>query len=212
GSVNYQITPGYNVAGALLTETYPSGHTVTNSYDDDGRLQSLTGTIGDGFFRTYATGITYASLGGLQQEQFGTATAVYNKLVYNNRGQLTDIRVSTSANDATFNRGKIINDYGTTDNNGNLKQQTLYVPNDDTNNSPTSWYQQYSYDSLNRLTQAREYNSGNSFLWQQTFAYDRFGNRTIDYNNTTSGIPRPQFDVNAGNNRLAVPSGQSGTM
>jgi RHS repeat-associated protein len=202
GSINYKTTAVYNVGGALKIETYPSKHTVTNAFDSAGRLQSMAGNIGDGFFRTYATGITYASLGGLQQEQYGTATAVYNKLGYNNRGQLTDIRVSTSGSDTSFNRGKIINDYGTTNNNGNLKQQTVYVPNSDTNDNPTSWYQQYSYDSMNRLTQAKEYNSGSSLLWQQTFGYDRFGNRAIDYSNTTSGIPRPQFDLETATNRL----------
>ena len=57
-----------------------------------------------------------------------------------------------------------------------------------------------------------EHASNTNLLWQQQFVYDRWGNRTIDYNNTSSGIPRPQFSANANNNRLAVPSGQTGTM
>lgn len=207
-SHDYSMSYSYDLANHVISMTYPSGHTVTNDYDSAGRLQDFTGTIGDGFFRTYASSITYASIGGLQQEQFGTATAVYNKLTYNSRGQLSEIRAATSGNDTTFNRGKIVNDYGT---NGNLKQQTTYVPNSDTNDSPTSWYQQYSYDALNRLTQVHEY-TGSTSLWQQTFGYDRYGNRTIDYSNTTSSIPRPQFTVDTSNNRLTVPSGQSGTM
>ena len=88
----------------------------------------------------------------------------------------------------------------------------MYVPNDDQNASPTSWYQQYEYDSLNRLTQVHEHASNADLLWRQQFVYDRWGNRTIDYYNTSSNIPRSQFTVSTTNNRLGVPSGQTGTM
>jgi len=47
-------------------------------------------------------------------------------------------------------------------------------------------------------------------VYSRTF--DRYGNRTIDVANTTDGIPKPNFSVNTANNRLGVPSGQSGTM
>ena len=33
GGVNYQVSAGYDLSGALTTVTYPSGHTVINSYD-----------------------------------------------------------------------------------------------------------------------------------------------------------------------------------
>jgi len=206
GSQTYTMSYAYDLANHVTSMQYPSGHSVTNSFDSAGRLQSFTGTIGDGFFRTYSTGISYASQGGLQQEQFGTSTAVYNQMSYNDRGQLTNILAGTGTSGAAaFNRGKIVNDYSTTDNNGNLKQQTVYVPNSDTNNSPASWYQQYTYDSLNRLAQVHEYTGNTSIDWQQTFTYDRYGNRTIDYSNTTNGIPRPQFDLETATNRLYGP-------
>src|SRR5882672_11907945 len=100
-------------------------------------------------------------------------------------GQACDlaIRISTSyidSSDTTWNRGKIINDYGSTDNNGNLKQQTVYVPLNDANTSSTSWYQQYGYDALNRVTQVHEYTGDTSHDWQQAYTYDRYGNRTIN--------------------------------
>src|SRR5262249_9159400 len=134
GSINYQISASYNLAGALTTLTYPSGHTVTNTYDQAGRLTAFTGNLGDNTTRTYATGILYSPTGGLVKEQFGTATPTYNKLFYNSRAQLAEIRVSTSyigPTDTNWNRGAIINNYsdqcwgmcsgsGMTDNNGNL--------------------------------------------------------------------------------------------
>ena len=95
-----------------------------------------------------------------RKEQFATSTAVYNKLNYNSRGQVIGVLASTSGNDTTFNRGKIFNDYSDqcsgascngTDNNGDLKKQTVYIPNNDQNATPTSWYQQYGYDLLNRF-------------------------------------------------------------
>lgn len=219
GSQSYSLSYSYDLAGHVTGTTYPSGRSVSYNYDNAGRLAdkdsthlAFTGTLGDGTTRTYTKGIVYSAMGQMTQEQFGTTTAVYNKLAYNSRGQLTDILASTSGGDTTFNRGKIVNDYGTTGNNGNLLKQTVYVPDSDANTSPTSWYQQYDYDSLNRLGRVREFNSSDTQLWKQTFAYDRYGNRTIDLSNTTDGIPKPNFSVSTSTNRLGVPIGESGTM
>src|SRR5205807_1672104 len=141
----------------------------------------------------YATGITYASAGQMAQEQFGTTTPIYSKLSYNSRQQLSEIRESTVANDDSWNRGKILNQYSlqcsgaacnATDNNGNLRKQEVYVPNNEQNTSSISWYQQYDYDSLNRLQRAHEYTGNTQLDWQQEFVYDPYGNRTIHQTNT----------------------------
>ena len=232
GSVKYQMSASYNLAGAISVLTYPSGHSVTNTFDQAGRLAALSGSLGDGATRTYATGILYAPTGGLVKEQFGTTTPVYNKLAYNSRGQLAEIRTSTSytgPTDVDWNRGAIINSYSEqctgicagssmTDNNGNLRKQEVYIPNDDQLSSHTMRRQQYDYDSLNRLNWVREVLNG-AEQWRQWFKYDRWGNRTID---TTiengqsrtygTGINSKAFTVNTSNNRLGVPGGQSGVM
>lgn len=153
----------------------------------------------------------------MTKEQFGTDTAVYQKLAYNSRGQLSEIRASTSYTgplDMDWNRGKLVNDYSllcsgancnATDNNGNLRKQTVSVPNNDQNTNPTSWYQQYEYDSVNRLTQVNEYTSQASPLWKQSYKYDRYGNRRIDIDNTSPNVPRPDFEVEKATNRLLAP-------
>jgi hypothetical protein len=46
--------------------------------------------------RTYSSEIIYSSFGALAKEKFGTNGAIYNKLFYNARGQLAEIRESTS--------------------------------------------------------------------------------------------------------------------
>src|SRR6266851_2686719 len=112
------MTYSYDLAGHVKSMIYPSGHSVNYNYDGAGRLgdkdaQNLafTGNLGDGTTRTYSTGISYASAGQMTQEQFGTTPPVYNKLFYNSRQQLSEVLASTTGGDASFNRGKIVNDY-----------------------------------------------------------------------------------------------------
>jgi hypothetical protein len=166
----------------------------------------------------------------MTQEQFGTATPVYNKRHYNIRGQLYDVRASTAsltADEWNWNRGAIVNwyestsgfpspDYGSgTDNNGNLLRQEVYVPNNDQASSYSFRRQNYDYDSLNRLTSVSEYANGTTPSFAQSYTYARWGNRTIDVTPTKSwgaGINNKDLSVNTSNNRLTVPSGQSGVL
>lgn len=228
-STPYQITRSYNVSGGVTSQTYPSTHAVTYNYDAAGRLAdkdasnlAFTGNLGDGVQRTYARGVTYASGGLLKQEQFGTTTAVYNKRFYNSRQQLAEILASTTGNDNSWNRGKIINGFSlqcsgascnATDNNGNPRKQEIFIPANDQVSSYTSWYQQFDYDSLNRLLRVHEYTGNVSLDWQQEYVYDRWGNRTLHQTNTFGlGINKKNFTVDTATNRLGVPGGQSGTL
>jgi YD repeat-containing protein len=96
-SPQFNVTRSYDKAGHVLTQSYPSGRSVTYGYDIAGRLNSDTGNIGDGVTRSYAASISYSEFGGMQQEQFGTQTALYHKLHYNVRGQLYDVRLALAA-------------------------------------------------------------------------------------------------------------------
>ena len=221
GTVNYQISAVYNRANATTTLTYPSGRTVNASIDAAGRLATLTGNLGDGATRTYSTGISYSATGNPAKEQFGTSTPIYNKLFYNSRGQLAEVRASTTytgPTDYSADRGAIVNNYSDqctgicsgssmTDNDGNLRKQEILIPN-----QQMRW-QQFTYDSLNRLKSAREVLNGGAEQWKQSFSYDRWGNRLIDGANTWgTGINNRAFTVTQSNNRLGVPVGQSGSM
>jgi RHS repeat-associated protein len=212
----YQSQRGYNLAGSITSETYPSGRTVSYQYDAAGRLNDFSGNLGDGTQRTYSTGIQYTSANALKQEQFGTDTAVYNKLTYNVRQQLSEIRVGTTANDTGWNRGALINHYSDqtwagsgTDNNGTLKKQDVYIPNDDAITGYSLTTQFYSYDALNRLQNVREVRDGAN-QWQQDYTLDRYGNRTINQS-SWGGAPKPQYGVDATTNRLTAPTGYSMT-
>jgi RHS repeat-associated protein len=227
---SYTTSYTYDLPGHLRTLTYPSLKTITNTYDSTGRLISLTGSLGDGTTRTYSSGIVYNAGNRMTKEQFGTTIPIYNKLFYNSRGQLAEIREGTTytgPNDTGWERGAIINHYSTscwgmcggststtpmTDNNGNLKQQDHWIQ-DGSGNVTGIFTQQYEYDSMNRLQRVADNLSSPG--WQQRYIYDRYGNRTVDQDPTKTfgaGIPKPNFTVSTTNNRLGVPGGQPGTM
>lgn len=224
----YQVIRTYNRAGQVLSQIYPSGHFVNYNYDNAGRLANkdltnlaFTGTLGDGNPRTYSRNISYESAGQMTQEQFGTNKEIYHKLHYNWRQQLAEILVSTTLG-SSYDRGRIVNRYGLqcsdancnpTDNNGNLRKQQIDIPTTEQATTFVSWYQQYDYDALNRLQSVREV-ANNNQLWRQWFAYDRWGNRTIDTTQDPddpnprtygTGINNTAFQKEDTTNRLYAP-------
>jgi len=221
----YEINRTYDLAGNVTSQTYPSGHTVTYSYDSAGRTSSFGGNLGDGVTRSYASSFVYNAHNQVTQELFGTQTPLYHKLQYNIRGQLWDIRVSTGADiNGSWNRGCLqyfydgSYGYGTSgpDNNGNVLKANTYIPLDEQTNGWTISRQSYSYDSLNRLGSVAEYFVSNSQAESQqslqSYTYDRWGNRTINPASWGTGINTKQFTVDTATNRLGVPGGQSGSM
>ncbi|MFL6257379.1 MAG: discoidin domain-containing protein, partial [Pyrinomonadaceae bacterium] len=230
----YTVTCTYDLAGNLKTQTYPSGHSVTYTYDGAGRLNGFTGNLGGGgAVRTYSDAVTYDAAGRMSQERFGTDTPLYNKHLYNSRGQLAEIRLGTAAlPDGGWQRGAIINHYsasgwgasgGGPDNNGNLRGQDVFIPkfegaSYDQAGNYDLFSQGFDYDALNRLTRVQDA-AGGQTRWAQVYDYDRWGNRTINAaatqvfeQNVTYTIPEPQFAVNQNTNQLGVPSGQAGQM
>jgi RHS repeat-associated protein len=235
----YTTSRVYDKMGHVTAQVYPSGHTVSyDQFDVAGRLKNFTGNLGDGVTRTYATGIGYDPGSRLQQEQFGTTTALHHKLHYNVRGQLYDVRLSTvswATDEWNWNRGAVVNYYDAnrtwgasgTDNNGNLRHSEASIPL-----APNAAYtsgnvgpyaasvQSYAYDSLNRLTSVGEQKflstgGGLQSSFTQAYTYDRWGNRTINQTGTTQTLApelRKDFGVDPATNRLSVPSGQTGAM
>lgn len=236
----------YNLAGAVTSQRYPSQHTVKYNYDAAGRLgdrvtpggtlPAFSGTLGDGVQRSYSSEVLYHATGGMSQERFGTQTPLFRKLHYNSRGQLFDIRLSTASwatEEWNWNRGAIRNYYSgnyawegdpTTppeaDNNGNLRRQEHLVPADDQVSVYTFTQQTYDYDALNRLSSVAETARASDGVvtdsLRQAFAYDHWGNRTIDAARTWLGqqsaapselVNEKQFDPSdlANTNRLYAP-------
>ena len=211
GSKNYKLTADYTLSGALSSLTYPSNHTITNSYDQAGRLTAFSGDLGNAP-RTYSSGIVYSPLSSMLTEQFGTNTPVYHKLHYNSRSQICDVRASVVNDEWGGELGALVNYYSTpyqhcgngSNNNGNLLMSQTII-------NSVYFEDQYAYDSLNRLSSVSEYLNGTGFTGTQEYNYDRWGNRTIK-NSSSVIFNKTQFTVNTANNRLGVPGGQSGVM
>ena len=171
---SYTTQQTYNLAGGAASQTYPSTHTTTTNYDSAGRFNTFSGNLGAGGAATnYMTGTTvYTATGQMTQEQFGTTTNLYHRRHFTSRGQLYDVRLGTGAADdfsnSTWNRGALRTYYssnlveynspptGQQNNNGNVYRQDHFVP---LNDSVSDWVMSinnYSYDSLNRITGVSE--------------------------------------------------------
>jgi YD repeat-containing protein len=197
----YQSSYQYDAFGKLLTETYPSGRTVTNNLDQNGDLESVWGTKSNQTSaKVYLNQISYNSSGAIEKMRLGNGR--WETAVYNSRLQVTQIGLGYSNTDKSLL--KIDYDYGNnTQNNGSLREQKINYTG-----LSSEIKQSYIYDDLNRLKSATEtFNSGTQQSWKQTFNYDRFGNRTFDAANTTtlsqsvsSKVKNPL--INTADNRL----------
>ncbi len=204
----------YNLSGALIEETYPSGRKVKNTLDQNGDLASVQSIVSSGCVsncvKTHANAFTYTSAGAVSSLRLGNGK--FENTTFNSRLQPTQIGLGSSA--TSQNLLKLNFEYGATanENNGNITKQTITVPTETRNNVTYNSFtatQTYTYDSLNRIKDAKEM-IGTNQQWKQTFIYDRYGNRTFDTtnNNTTTLLIGCPVNVcnpsaNATNNKLA---------
>ncbi|HKC66041.1 MAG TPA: RHS repeat-associated core domain-containing protein, partial [Pyrinomonadaceae bacterium] len=199
GGQTYTLSYGYNLAGAMISETYPSGRVVTTGYDNAGRINSISGQKAGESDKTYASQFSYTAHGAVKELKLGNN--LWEHTIFNSRLQPQLIGLGTSQLTPTaqdYNRFRVDYYYGTTDNNGNVQQQTISVP-DVNGNYIAQVTQYYSYDELNRLKSATEM-SGSNQSWKQTYHYDRWGNRTFDAANTTLPSPLQNPSINSANN------------
>jgi YD repeat-containing protein len=185
---------GYDLAGNMTSETYPSGRTVTTAFDGAGRVSAVNGQKTGEANKTYASQFSYAAHGAVSAIALGNG--LWEHTNFNSRLQPTQIGLGTASADSS--KLRLDYAYGTANNNGNVLTQTITI-------GATVISQSYSYDSLNRLSSATE-----TGAWTQTYDYDRFGNRAV---RNTSYMPQPALTpqsafagdmsaFNASNNRL----------
>jgi RHS repeat-associated protein len=207
-SQNYGFSYGYNVAGAMISETYPSGKVVQMDYDAAGRLSGVKNQA-SGLYYAGGAGtdvlnqIQYASHGAISAMKLGNGK--WEHANYNNRLQPLQIGLGTASTDSSLL--ELDYSYGTTSNNGNVLSQTITI-------GSTVMIQGYGYDALNRLMSATEtFNSAQQ--WQQNYDYDRFGNRAVRNNSylpsprqtpTSSSPSDLSFLYNQANNRITATS------
>lgn len=202
----------YNLAGALVSQTYPSGRQVENVFDADGDLAAVSSRARSNVpMRTFASNFSYTAAGAVSLMQLGNGR--WETTLFNNRLQPTQLGLGTTNVAANADLWRVNYEYGMLDsngatlpgtNNGNVGKQILTVPSVTLSGVTTPGFtatQYYGYDSLNRLQTAAENYTLNGDptvrgAWRQSFAYDRFGNRRFDYIN------------NGGTNTPAATSGE----
>ncbi len=144
------FTYAYDALGNLHSQTYPSGNTLLFSYSY-GKLDGITLQKSDGTTQSLVTHLHYLPFGSIQSLQYG------NGLILN-RSYDQDYRMTEQ-----LIPGLLENRYGH-DLVGNIETWQDLLDNDRE--------QQFSYDSLNRLTRATE---GSSYT--TGYRYDAIGNR-----------------------------------
>jgi RHS repeat-associated protein len=186
GNGSYAFSYTYNKAGALATETYPSGRVVSVGYDVAGRPTSLLGSY-NGNNVNYATGILYASHGPVAQETLANGALTEVRGYSGDRQQL----VSVTAGSLSLSYSYCPNGASScASNNGNVMRQVT-----------GGLTQDFGYTDpctgklLNRLGSAVE--SGGPNEWNQYFCADSYGNRWV---NSSSGLPYSSFTPTAAAN------------
>jgi RHS repeat-associated protein len=206
----------YNLSGVLTEEVYPSGRIVKNTLDLNGKLAQVQSHKSNDTFKNYANAFTYTASGEASSLRLGNGK--FESTIFNSR--LQPIQIGLGSSSTSQNLLKLNFEYGSnpTENNGNVTKQIITTPTVGTNQGFIAT-QSYAYDSLNRIKQATETVVGQSNQgWQQTFVYDRYGNRTFDESNTNTlvkncgtapnkfvcslDIPKFNPSANVGDNKL----------
>ncbi len=186
GSNTYSLAYGYNLAGLLTSETYPTNRVVSYSYDNAGRLSQVSdGTT------TFADNFAYAPTGAPVSETWGNSAV--RSIAYNNAHQVSQIKLKQSSSGSELQRYDYL--YGTvTQSNGNVDKsknngQVGRIDGTINGSSAKEWEQRFSYDELGRLSTAAEYQqgTGGTPTWRQVFTYDRYGNR-FQSGSSNSGV------------------------
>jgi len=199
----YSMHYGYNLAGGMTSQTYPSGRTISTEVDGAGRIAGIR-DHGFYFAGGSATDVSnrmqYSPAGVVSAMRLGNGLWQHTNL--NTRLQVTQIGLGTAIADSSslkldYSYGVTVNGVlDQTKNNGNVQSLTITEPG---LQSPI--LQTYQYDYLNRLGTAHEVGANG---WTQNFTYDLYGNRTgvVTNDNPSSRLPTVAPVVDPSTNRL----------
>jgi RHS repeat-associated protein len=188
----------YDLAGDLISLTYPSGRKVTSQYNGamqptQVRFDSFNGTsVG----YNYLSGVSYAPTGAPTNLTFGSG--VVETECYNNRLQPGNMQIASGAFtwlNRTYNfysSGSGGCSPGSGGDNGNVMGIA--------DNLQPNRTQTFGYDTLNRISTAQSAATSGADCWGQSFGYDAWAN-LLSATPTRSGCPMTQLNlsVNAQN-------------
>ena len=101
GSANtYTMSYGYNLAGEMTKQVYPSDKEYRTSYDNAGRISQVSRYVADVLDKTYASGFSYAAHGAVSSMTLGNSRI--EKTTFNGRLQPTQITLGTSVSPSSL--------------------------------------------------------------------------------------------------------------
>jgi len=170
----------YNLDGSMATLAYPSGRTITYTYNAAAQPISAVDTANS---IDYATDAYYDPQGGLAQVQNGSnlvTTHIYNVRfqpcwIYATTGTtpLNWLPTQTTCASSESSPGNILDlqySYNLGADNGNVAGIT--------NNRDTTRSESFTYDQVNRLASAETSSTSGANCWGETYSYDSFANLT----------------------------------
>jgi RHS repeat-associated protein len=174
----------YNLAGALLSETLPSGRVIATGYDGANRLAYLQGNFGTSttpYIGNKTNPIQYWPHGVPYKVPLGNG--LWHTLwLVNGHLQPTAYWDAVNDNGNDFLRIEYPNWVnGSGQNNGNLQGTTIWAGGPSPSANLPQFSESFTYDGENRLTSASD--SGG---WSRGFSYDQWGNMAVTANN---GVP-----------------------
>ena len=190
GGYVYNLQYGYNLAGQLVKETYPSGKVVEYEIDAAGRLAKVFDQR-----RTYASGFEYKPYGALAAVNLGNGTREENSFdEASGRLQLTQqklLKGATVLEQYNYAYGQVDLSNGAVDaskNNGQLAKVESYFAENSQNTK--QWEQRFGYDELGRISQVQEHLGSNigTQTYKHKFNYDRFGNQYRNGNEQSGAV------------------------
>lgn len=175
GEHSYTLSYGYNLGGALTSQQYPSGRIVSYEFDAAARFSQVSsGTT------VYANQFDYSTTQGLLKS-VTLGNGAVESFTYNSRLQMKSIDLTRSGTQIQHYDYKYgvydpaTNTLDETKNTGKIARIEGFIT------TAKQWQQNFAYDSLGRLSSAREFRGDNPApsgkVWLTNYEYDVFGNR-----------------------------------
>ncbi|HEX5702345.1 MAG TPA: RHS repeat-associated core domain-containing protein [Pyrinomonadaceae bacterium] len=192
----------YNLKGALTSQKYPSGRVVSYAFDDGARLSQVSSGA-----MIYANAFDYTTTQGLLK-QVTLGNGAVESFTYNSRLQIQSMdlaRNGTQLQHYDYKYGvynPATNIVDETKNTGQIARIEGFIA------TQKQWQQNFAYDSLGRLSSARELRGDNGQqVWLANYEYDVFGNRyqkqAQNNGNPFTQIWTEDADINKNTNRYA---------
>jgi RHS repeat-associated protein len=199
GTQTYNLEYAYNLAGQLISETYPSGKIVTVDYDANGRLSGVADQT-----RSYMNNPQYQGKGNaLSSINSGNGTT--QTFQFNDRLQMTNQTLLKGAEvlqkyDYSYGQLDASGNIIAGSNNGQLAKIESHI------GAAKQWTKKFAYDSLGRLSKEEEFRGDNGALvYRNNYSFDRFGNLYRKQSNNPNSLSSDWIedsDISKATNRL----------